>query len=117
MKLIEGQTLASLLAARPTPEHEQGRFLSILESVCRTIAFAHALRSYSTSNLACDGRTFGEVRSSTGAGCAAARDGARPAAGRARRIFGTPAMPPEQARGVAHLIGGAADLFAIGAML
>src|SRR5689334_22444412 len=42
MKLIEGQTLASLLAAPADSAYEQGRFLRILESVCRTIAFAHA---------------------------------------------------------------------------
>src|SRR5258708_32037371 len=41
MKLIQGQTLAALLAARPSPAADLPRFLGIFEQVAQTIAYAH----------------------------------------------------------------------------
>ncbi|MAG58706.1 MAG: hypothetical protein CMJ83_20650 [Planctomycetes bacterium] len=42
MKLVNGRTLASLLAERANPSVELGRYLSIFEQVCQTIAYAHS---------------------------------------------------------------------------
>jgi hypothetical protein len=42
MKLVKGETLAEMLRARSTPASELPRFLSIFESVCQTMAYAHA---------------------------------------------------------------------------
>ena len=42
MKLIKGQTLDLLLAARPDPAHERGRFVAVFEQVCQALAYAHA---------------------------------------------------------------------------
>src|SRR5689334_16800945 len=42
MKLIEGQTLAALRAARSAASDEPAPYLRTLEAVCRTTAFAHA---------------------------------------------------------------------------
>jgi serine/threonine-protein kinase len=42
MKLIEGRTLASLLAQRTTPHTDLPRFLKIFEQIAQTLAYAHA---------------------------------------------------------------------------
>jgi eukaryotic-like serine/threonine-protein kinase len=42
MKLVKGDTLAALLAARESPANALPRFLGIFEQVCQTIAYAHA---------------------------------------------------------------------------
>ncbi|MFN0243098.1 MAG: serine/threonine-protein kinase, partial [Planctomycetota bacterium] len=42
MKLIKGHTLASLMQQRKTPADNRGRLLSIFESVCQTVAYAHS---------------------------------------------------------------------------
>src|SRR6516165_8430578 len=42
MKLIHGQTLEELLAARATPAEDQPRWLGVFEQVCTAVAFAHA---------------------------------------------------------------------------
>jgi eukaryotic-like serine/threonine-protein kinase len=42
MKLVKGRTLSSLLDERSDSVHDRSRFLSIFESVCQTIAYAHA---------------------------------------------------------------------------
>src|SRR5262249_51798038 len=42
MKLIHGQTLAELLAARPTPTEDLSRWVEVFEQVCAAVAFAHA---------------------------------------------------------------------------
>src|SRR5262249_23041716 len=41
MKLVKGRTLADLLRARPAPADGLPRFLSVFESVCQTMAYAH----------------------------------------------------------------------------
>ena len=42
MKLVKGQTLATLLAARKEPGEERPKFLKVFEQVCQTLAFAHS---------------------------------------------------------------------------
>jgi serine/threonine protein kinase len=42
MKLVQGRTLATLLAERPAPDHDLPRFLKVFEQVCQTVAFAHS---------------------------------------------------------------------------
>jgi serine/threonine-protein kinase len=42
MKLIEGCTLAELLAARPAPQADLPRFLQIFEQIAQTMAYAHS---------------------------------------------------------------------------
>jgi tetratricopeptide (TPR) repeat protein len=44
MKLVQGRTLAGLLAERPTPAHDLPRFLGIFQQVCQAVAFAHSRR-------------------------------------------------------------------------
>src|SRR5439155_25391327 len=41
MKLIQGRTLAELLAERPDPGHELPRFLRHFEAVCQAVGYAH----------------------------------------------------------------------------
>src|SRR5262245_5013065 len=42
MKLVHGQTLAELLAARVTPPEDLPRWVEVFEQVCTAVAFAHA---------------------------------------------------------------------------
>jgi serine/threonine-protein kinase len=42
MKLIQGRTLADLLAERPEPGHDLPRFLRYFEAVCQAAGYAHA---------------------------------------------------------------------------
>ena len=42
MKLVKGDTLARLLAARKDPGDGLPRFLSIFEAIAQTVAYAHA---------------------------------------------------------------------------
>src|SRR5262249_20590882 len=42
MKLVQGQTLARLLAGRADPRLDRPRFLKIFEQVCQTVAYAHS---------------------------------------------------------------------------
>src|SRR5262249_51105678 len=42
MKLIKGQTLEALLAARSDAASERGRFVAAFEAVCQALAYAHA---------------------------------------------------------------------------
>jgi serine/threonine-protein kinase len=42
MKLVQGRTLAELLAERPAPDHEIPRFLGIFNQVCEAVAYAHS---------------------------------------------------------------------------
>ena len=44
MKLIEGETLAQLLATRRDPRENLGNFLAIFQGIAQTIAFAHSQR-------------------------------------------------------------------------
>ncbi len=42
MKLIKGRTLAATLVRRDSVEDDRAQFLSIFESVCQTMAYAHS---------------------------------------------------------------------------
>ena len=42
MKLVQGRTLAEMLAQRPSLTHDLPRFLNIFESVCQALAYAHS---------------------------------------------------------------------------
>jgi serine/threonine protein kinase len=42
MKLIRGQTLEHLLASRPDPSAERGRFVAAFEQICQALAYTHA---------------------------------------------------------------------------
>jgi tetratricopeptide (TPR) repeat protein len=142
MKLVKGQTLAALLQARAAPADDQPRFLAIFESVCQTLAYAHARgvihRDLKPSNVMVG--HFGEVQvmdwglakvvqaggaaddrgpgPATAAAVNTQRSGSARHASRAGSVLGTPAyMPPEQARGEIHEVSERADVFALGAML
>jgi tetratricopeptide (TPR) repeat protein len=41
MKLVQGDTLARLLAVRAGPESDLPRFVAIFESICQAVAYAH----------------------------------------------------------------------------
>ena len=126
MKLVKGQTLAALLAGRPSPADGLPRFLGIFEQVCQTVAYAHARgvihRDLKPSNVMVG--SFGEVQvmdwglakvlhrggvaDDAAAGSTAdetviatARSGGSDAErSQAGSVLGTPAyMAPEQARG------------------
>ena len=64
MKLIEGRTLADLLAERTSPHADLPRFLKIFEQIAQTLAYAHAQgvihRDLKPSNIMVG--AFGEVQ-------------------------------------------------------
>jgi serine/threonine-protein kinase len=143
MKLVHGQTLAELLAARATPAEDLPRWVGVFEQVCAAVAFAHDRdvihRDLKPSNVMLG--EFGEVLvmdwgiakalaakpqpaqlsptpvllSPAAGGPATALGGPETLPGQAR---GTPAfMAPEQARGEASRVGKAADVFGLGGIL
>jgi serine/threonine-protein kinase len=146
MKLVQGRTLAELLRARSSARDDLPRLLSIFESVCQTIAYAHARgvihRDLKPSNVMVG--SFGEVQvmdwglakvlGQRGADLAqpvgrdepepaddmirTARSGSAADASQAGSILGTPGyMAPEQARGEVEAIDERADVFGLGAIL
>jgi serine/threonine-protein kinase len=146
MKLIRGRTLAEVLADRAGPADDHPRLLGIFESVCQTMAYAHARgvihRDLKPSNIMV-GR-FGEVqvmdwglakvliredavgdpegplvRGERPEGTAAtARGGADGELSMPGSVMGTPAyMAPEQARGDVDAPDERADVFALGSIL
>ena len=143
MKLIHGQTLAELLAARATPAEDLARWVGVFEQVCAAVAFAHARdlihRDLKPSNVMLG--EFGEVLvldwgiakalaarpqpaqvpptpvlpSPSAGGAATALGGPETLPG---QFMGTPAfMAPEQARGEASRVGKASDVFGLGGIL
>jgi tetratricopeptide (TPR) repeat protein/tRNA A-37 threonylcarbamoyl transferase component Bud32 len=122
MKLIEGRTFASMLHARASPSQDLRRHLAILESVCRTVAYAHdrgvVHLDLKPGNVMVG--AFGEVQVVDWGLAALVRSsepGAKPRS-RDGEVYGTPAyMPPEQARGEFANIDERADVFALGAIL
>jgi ABC-type branched-subunit amino acid transport system substrate-binding protein/tRNA A-37 threonylcarbamoyl transferase component Bud32 len=143
MKLVHGQTLAQLLAARGTPAEDLSRWVRVFEQVCAAVAFAHARdvihRDLKPSNVMLGG--FGEVLvmdwgiakalaarrqpapvppapallPPSAGGATTAPAGPETLPGQAR---GTPAfMAPEQARGEAGRVGKASDVFGLGGIL
>ena len=141
MKLVKGQTLSELLAARPTPADDLPRFLSIFAAMAQTMAYSHTRgvihRDLKPSNVMVG--SFGEVQvmdwglakvlarggvvADAKAGkekppetlIATARSGSDLELSHAGSILGTPSyMPPEQARGETAMIDERADVFALG---
>jgi serine/threonine-protein kinase len=146
MKLVRGQTLAALLAERPTPDADRGRFLKVFEQVAQAVAFAHSKgvvhRDLKPANIMVG--SFGEVQlmdwglakvlphggpadeDLASRGCQppgteelirTARSGSGPET-QAGSVLGTPAfMPPEQAGGEIDKLDERADVFGLGAVL
>jgi tRNA A-37 threonylcarbamoyl transferase component Bud32 len=145
MKLVNGQTLAELLAARATPAEDLERWVGVFEQVCAAVAFAHARdlihRDLKPSNIMLG--EFGEVLvmdwgiakalaarpqpapvaaapapvrpSPSAGGVETGPGGPETLPGQAR---GTPAfMAPEQALGQASRVGKASDVFGLGGIL
>jgi serine/threonine protein kinase len=141
MKLIEGRTLADLLAAPRDGADGLARFLPVYEQVCQTLAYAHARgvihRDLKPANIMVG--AFGEVQVMDWGLAKSVRPGAdrngepnadpNPALPQAPQetlsgptvpgaVMGTLAfMPPEQARGEVDLIDERSDVFGLGAVL
>ena len=143
MKLVQGRTLAALLAERTEPTQERPRLFGIFQQVCQTLAYAHARgvvhRDLKPSNVMVG--TFGEVQvMDWGLAKVLAKgegDAAKPAPDdtgiertqRARTrssglesetgmVLGTPPyMAPEQARGEVERLDQRVDVFGLGAIL
>jgi serine/threonine-protein kinase len=137
MKLVEGRTLASLLAARRAAGEDRHRYLSIFAQVCHTVAYAHSRgvihRDLKPANVMVG--AFGEVQvvdwglakliaaTGTDAGANssapvhtrkwAAHTDSLPGA-----VLGTPRyMSPEQACGDVDHLDARTDVFALGGTL
>jgi serine/threonine-protein kinase len=146
MKLIQGTTLAELLARRPAPGADLPRFLTVFEQVCQAVGYAHSRgvihRDLKPGNVMVG--AFGEVQVldwglakvlPRGGGEGPARGGLPPEAAHADPIvtvrteatglssrdgavLGTLAyMAPEQARGEAEGVDERTDVFGLGAIL
>jgi tRNA A-37 threonylcarbamoyl transferase component Bud32 len=143
MKLIHGQTLAELFAARATLGEDLSRWIGVFEQVCAAVAFAHARdvihRDLKPSNVMLG--ELGEVQvldwgiakalaarlqlalvaptpallSLSIGGAATGPGGPETLPGQA---IGTPAfLAPEQARGDGSRVGTASDVFGLGGIL
>jgi serine/threonine-protein kinase len=140
MKLVKGQTLARLLAARSDVGQDRPRLLKVYEAVCQTLAYAHAHnvihRDLKPANIMVG--TFGEVQvmdwglakvlacaererpEDAVSVIATARSTADDDSGQTQTgtALGTPAyMAPEQARGEVDRVDERADVFGLGALL
>jgi tetratricopeptide (TPR) repeat protein len=141
MKLIKGQTLGELLAARSDVSAERGRFVAVFEAVCQALAYAHAHgvihRDLKPANVMVG--AFGEVQvmdwglaKVLGARPAETSDPLATISGTEVRslrdsddvltqtgsVLGTPAfMPPEQAIGAIDQIDAQSDVFGLGGVL
>jgi len=143
MKLVEGRTLAALLAERENIGLDLPRLLDIFEQVCKTMAYAHARdvihRDLKPSNIMVG--NFGEIQvmdwglakvlsrggvadelraqpAREAAMIRTARNGSDAEVSRVGSVLGTPAyMAPEQARGDLEKVDERADVFGLGAIL
>jgi len=144
MKLVKGQTLSALLSDRKSPAAGRRRFLTIFESVCQTVAYAHSKgvihRDLKPANVLVG--AFGEVQVGDWGLAKVLGKGGVEDEERARRshltvietvrsgpgsagsdsmvgsVMGTPAyMPPEQAMGEIEKIDERSDVFSLGAIL
>ena len=122
MRLVEGQTLARLLAERDRSGHDLTPILRIFEVVCQTLAYAHARgvihRDLKPSNIMVG--PFSEVQiMDWGLACEVDTGEAAPTtpSSEPKSVMGTPSyMAPEQARGTVPL-DVRVDVFALGAIL
>jgi hypothetical protein len=132
MKLIDGRALDALLADRPTPAADRGRFVAVFEKVCEALGYAHSRRiihrDLKPANIMVG--EFGEVQvmdwglaKELGAADRPA-DESDPALSdrgdvtRAGSTLGTPAfIPPEQAAGALDWVTERSDVFGLGAIL
>jgi tRNA A-37 threonylcarbamoyl transferase component Bud32 len=143
MKLIHGQTLEKLLAARQSPAEDLARWVAVFEQVCTAVAFAQARgvihRDLKPSNVMLG--EFAEVLvmdwgiakalaarpqpapapptpallTPTVGGAATGIEGPETLVG---HVKGTPAfMAPEQARGEVSRVGKPSDVFGLGGIL
>jgi len=138
MRLVEGETLESLLAARPEPGHDRSRFLKVFEKVCEGVGFAHARgvihRDIKPENVMVGALGMvqlmdwgvAKVLPHSPVGVPVPEpvaDGADPEKledlqTRFGRVLGTPAyMSPEQARGHLDRMDERTDVFALGGLL
>ena len=131
MKLISGQSLASLLANTPANLQDRSQLLKIFERVCQSLAYAHSQHilhlDIKPANIMIG--TYGEVYvmdwglarecKPLDGNCAASSRtlSERPARElEVDEVGGTPAyMSPEQARGEA--MNASSDVFGLGALL
>jgi PAS domain S-box-containing protein len=138
MRLVEGESLERLLAARADPGHDRSRYLKVFEKVCEGVAFAHA-RGVIHRDIKPDNVMVGALglvqlmdwgvakvlpHSPVGGPTAEpAADGSAPEKledlqTRFGRVLGTPAyMSPEQARGHHDRMDERTDVFALGGLL
>jgi serine/threonine-protein kinase len=140
MRLVEGETLASLLDARPDPGHDRSRFLKVYEKVCEGVGFAHG-RGVIHRDIKPDNVMVGALglvqlmdwgvakvlgHSPIGVPHPSPEPSANGAPAenledlqtRFGRVLGTPAyMSPEQARGNLDQMDERTDVFALGGLL
>ncbi|MEE2712738.1 MAG: serine/threonine-protein kinase [Planctomycetota bacterium] len=134
MKLIEGRTLAELMEERGDKDLARARFITIIENICQTLAYAHSRRiihrDLKPGNVMVG--PFGEVQVlDWGFAKSLDKAEAEPELDRnpdrsprtgvssiAGSVLGTPAyMSPEQARGEVGALDERCDVFALGAIL
>jgi serine/threonine-protein kinase len=141
MKLIEGRTLAKLLAERQHPSDGLPRLLTIFEHICQAVAYAHSRRvlhrDLKPANVMVG--AFGEVQVMDWglAKMLSAKNSDRDSSERPESntlqtlrsdtvvgptmrgaVLGTLAyMPPEQARGEVDQVDARSDVFGLGAIL
>lgn len=125
MKLVAGETLAALLAARPGPAAGLARMTEVFRGVCQTMAFVHSRGIFhgdlKPANVMVG--EFGEVQVMDWGFAGAAPEGSDAGGGSGAhpgpaRAMGTPAyMAPEQARADHRRIGIRSDVFSLGAIL
>ena len=144
MKLVKGHTLAALFSQRKNAGDERGKLLSIFESVCQTVAYAHSKgvlhRDLKPANVMVG--AFGEVQVVDWGLAKVLRRGGVADEKRAQdtihtvietvrsgpgstgsdsmvgSVMGTPAyMAPEQAQGEIEMLDERADVFSLGAIL
>jgi len=144
MKLVKGRTLAAMFQQRKTLTDNRGRLLSIFESVCQTVAYAHSKgvlhRDLKPANVMVG--AFGEVmvvdwglakvlhrggvadeqrsKESLHTIIETVRSGPGSSGSDSLvgSVMGTPAyMAPEQAQGEVEKLDERADVFSLGAIL
>ncbi len=131
MKLISGQSLASLLSNTPAMQQDRSQLLKIFERVCQSLAYAHSQHilhlDIKPANIMVG--TYGEVHMMDWGLARECKpldvNGSANSEGRCElaaveceedHIGGTPAyMSPEQARG--ETVNASADVFGLGALL